>query len=183
MTKQVLFIQGGSEGAYAADAKLAASLRTKLGPSFNVRYPSMPDEDEPEYHVWKQRILQELAAMGDDAFLVGHSIGASVVIKLLTEADLERSVRAVFLVSTPFWYDHEFWRWDEVKLPDEASTLVPTGLPIHFYHGRADESVPFNHMGMYAKALPNAIFHPLEGRDHQLNDDLSEVASAILAMR
>jgi uncharacterized protein len=179
MTKQVLFVQGGSEGAYTADAKLAASLREKLGPDFNVRYPMMPDEDEPAYRVWKQRILEELGAMGDRAILVGHSIGGSVVIKLLTEEHLEQSVRAVFLLSTPFWYDHEFWRWDEVRLPKDASSMLAKDTPVFLYHGRADQSVPFEHAEMYAKALPQIILRPLDGRDHQLNDDLTEVANEI----
>ena len=37
--KQVLFIQGGGEGGYEADAKLAASLQKGLGAAYNVRYP------------------------------------------------------------------------------------------------------------------------------------------------
>ena len=179
MTKQVLFVQGGSEGAYSADLKLAASLRENLGAGFNVRYPKMPNEDEPSYAVWKQRIVEELKAMGDDAILVGHSIGGSVLIKLLTEEKLEQSVRAVFLVSAPFWYDHEFWRWDEVRLSKNASSRVPKDTPVYLYHGRADQSVPFAHAQMYAKALPQVILRPLDGRDHQLNDDLSEVADEI----
>ena len=179
MTKQVLFVQGGSEGAYTADLKLAASLREKLGPGFNVRYPMMPDEDDPAYRVWKQRILEELAAMGDGAILVGHSIGGSVLIKLLTEEKLEQSVRAVFLVSAPFWYDDDFWRWDEVRLSKDAASRLPRDTPVYLYHGRADQSVPFAHAEMYAKALPQVILRPLDGRDHQLNDDLSEVADEI----
>ena len=182
MRKQVLFVQGGSEGAYTADLKLAASLREKLGPGFNVRYPMMPDEDDPAYRVWKQRILEELAAMGDGAILVGHSIGASVLIKVLTEEKLEQSVRAVFLVSAPFWYDDDFWRWDEVRLPKDASSRLPKDTPVYLYHGRADQSVPFAHAEMYAEALPQVILRPLDNRDHQLNDDLTEVADEIIKL-
>jgi uncharacterized protein len=179
MTKQVLFVQGGSEGAHDADLKLVESLREKLGPSFNVRYPVMPNEDDPAYRVWKQRILEELAAMGDGAILVGHSIGGSVLIKLLTEEDLKQSVRALFLVSAPFWYDDDFWRWDEVRLSKGASSRLTKDTPVYLYHGRADQSVPFAHAEMYAEALPQVILRPLDGRDHQLNDDLSEVANEI----
>lgn len=183
MAKQVLFIHGGGGGAYAEDAKLASNLREKLGSNYHVHYPKMPHEEEPDYNVWKQVISDELAALEHRAILVGHSIGASVLIKLLTETSLPRSVRAVFLISAPFWYDHDFWRWDEVKLPEDASKLVPNGLHVYLYHGRADESVPFSHMEMYAKALPQAILRPLDGRNHQLNDDLSEVAKDIRELR
>ena len=177
----VLFIQGGSAGAYDADTALVASLREKLGPSYDLRYPKLPNEDEPEYAAWKQRILDELDTMGDGAVLVGHSIGASVIAKVLTERSFDRSIRAVFLISTPFWYDHDFWHWDEVKLAPDASKSFPK-VPLYLYHGRVDESVPFDHIKMYAKALPQAILRPLDDRDHQLNDDLSEVARDIRAL-
>lgn len=183
MANRVLFIQGGSEGAYDADAALVANLREKLSPSYDVRYPIMPNEDEPDYSAWKQKILDELAAIGDDVVLVGHSIGASVIAKLLTEQTFEQAVRAVFLISTPFWYDHEFWHWDEVKLPPDASASIPKNMPLYLYHGRSDESVPFDHMKMYAKALPQAILRPLDNRDHQVNEDLSEVARDIRALQ
>jgi hypothetical protein len=47
------------------------------------------------------------------------------------------------------------------------------------YHGRQDETVPFAHVALYAKALPQAVVRHLDGRNHQLNDDLSEVAADI----
>jgi hypothetical protein len=38
---------------------------------------------------------------------------------------------------------------------------------------------PPSHAGLYALAVPQAQVHRLPGRDHQLNNDLSEVAQAI----
>jgi predicted alpha/beta hydrolase family esterase len=179
MTKQVLFVQGGSKGAYAEDAKLAASLREKLGPGYDVRYPKMPNEDEPEYASWKHRICEEVRVMGDGAVLVGHSIGASVLIKLLTEHGCERTLAGVFLIAAPFWHEHDFWRWDEVKLPREAASMLPKGVPVFFYHGRGDEFVPCAHVDMYSELLPQATVRRLDGRNHQLNDDLTDVADDI----
>ena len=43
MPKQVLFIQGGGQGAHATDADLAANLAQLLGGEFEVRYPFMPN--------------------------------------------------------------------------------------------------------------------------------------------
>jgi hypothetical protein len=39
--------------------------------------------------------------------------------------------------------------------------------------------VPFAHVEMYAAMIPQATVHRLDGRNHQLNDDLSEVARDI----
>jgi pimeloyl-ACP methyl ester carboxylesterase len=52
-------------------------------------------------------------------------------------------------------------------------------MPIHFYHGDEDETAPFEHVGLYQKAIPQAVVHRLTGRDHQLNNDMSEVAADI----
>jgi predicted alpha/beta hydrolase family esterase len=183
MARQVLFVHGGGGGAYAEDSKLAASLREKLGPGYIVRYPMMPNEADPDYGTWKQSISRELAVMGDNAILVGHSIGASVVIKLLADGDLKRSVAGIFLVATPFWHDHEVWRWEEVALPKDVTALLPSTVPVFLYHGLADEVVPFSHVEMYAEALPAAIVRRLDGRNHQLNDDLTEVAHDISQLR
>ena len=183
MATQVLYVHGGGEGAYEEDKKLAASLEEKLGPNYKVHYPRMPREADPDYKVWKQFIAEELAAMGDGAMLVGHSIGASVLAKLLTDQDLERSVAGVFLIAAPFWHDHPVWRWEEVALPSEPSTLLPVEMPVFLYHGREDEVVPFTHVDMYARMLPQAIVRRLDGRNHQLNDDLTEVANDIGRLR
>src|SRR5262245_27395017 len=61
MRKHVLFIQGGGPGAYEVDGMLAASLRHALGPAYDVRYPKMPHEEDPEMEAWKAQIAAELA--------------------------------------------------------------------------------------------------------------------------
>src|SRR5688500_4940236 len=49
MANQVLFVHGGGGGAYEEDQKLVASLRSTLGADHLVRYPKMPNEEEPDY--------------------------------------------------------------------------------------------------------------------------------------
>lgn len=183
MANQVLFVHGGGDGAYDDDAKLVTSLRGTLGADYVVRYPRMPNEADPDYASWKNVIAGELAAMGSGAILVGHSIGASVVIRAVVDGSIGQSLAGVFLVAAPFWYDHDFWRWDEVKLPANAAERIPSGVPVFLYHGRQDEVVPFSHVEMYAQALPQATLRSLDGRNHQLNDDLAEVARDILLLR
>lgn len=179
MSKPVLLIHGGGEGAYKADAKIASSLREKLGPNYEVRFPRMPNEDEPDYANWKDIILRELEVMGAGAILVGHSIGASVLIRLLTENALPQPASGAFLVAGPFWHDDQFWRWDEVALPADAAERYPAHIPLFIYHGMEDETVPVAHLAMYARALPHAVVRALPARDHQLNDDMTEVAHDI----
>jgi len=75
MNRQVLFIHGGRQGAYEEDRKLAENLRDVLGAAYDdVRYPTMPDADHPEYEAWKNQIAKELTALDGEVLLVGHSL-------------------------------------------------------------------------------------------------------------
>lgn len=180
MTKQVLFIHGGGGGAAKEDERLASSLRAALGDAYQVHYPIMPNEEEPDYRVWRMLILNKVAESGG-AILVGHSIGASVLIRILSDGVPRQQVDGLFLIAAPFWHDDDFWHWDEVKLPGDVGDRIPRDLPLFIYHGDADEVVPVAHADMYARALPHAVIRRLPGRDHQLNNDLREVSRDIQA--
>jgi predicted alpha/beta hydrolase family esterase len=175
----LLFIQGGGAGAHDDDARLVASLRSELGAGYEVRFPRMPNESEAPYDLWSDVIASELARMGAGAILVGHSIGASVLIKWLTEVSPTHRLAAAFLIAAAFWHDHDVWRWKEVELPRDASARLPRRLPVFFYHGTHDEVVPVAHLEMYERAFPAAHIVRLNGRNHQLDDNLAEVARDI----
>jgi hypothetical protein len=47
------------------------------------------------------------------------------------------------------------------------------------YHGSDDETAPVAHLALYERAIPGAKTRRLPGRDHQFDNDLSEVAADI----
>ncbi len=55
----------------------------------------------------------------------------------------------------------------------------PQATPVYLYQGSKDDTAPCAHADLYKEAIPQAHVRKLEGRDHQLNDDLSEVAADI----
>ena len=78
MKRQVLFVQGGGERVHDDwDRKLVESLGAALGPNYEIRYPRMPNEDDPSYATWKATLAKEFAALNDGAILVGHSLERS----------------------------------------------------------------------------------------------------------
>ncbi len=179
MKKQVLFIQGAGEGAYEEDKKLAASLQDALGVDYNVLYPKMSHEENVEYADWKAEIDTELATLADEIILVGHSVGSSVLLKYLSEERIKKSIAGLFLIATPYWGVDDFWKWDEARLPQEVAGKLARIPRIFFYHSRDDEWVPFAHLAIYAEKLPQALIREFDGRGHQFNNDLSEVAADI----
>lgn len=181
MKRHVLFIHGAGEGAYQEDEKLAANLRHLLGSSFEVRYPEMEDEINAPYNIWVRQITKELASM-EDVILVGHSVGASVLIKFLCDHDLRKNITGVFLIATPFWGGNGGWTYDgyeQLELPKQKDTNLQDKTPLFFYHSKDDEVVPLAHLALYAKRFSDATIRELDQGGHQLNNDLSRVAKDI----
>jgi predicted alpha/beta hydrolase family esterase len=179
LIRHVLFVQGGGKGTHDAwDNKLVASLKKALGSGYSVHYPRMPDEDSPDAAAWKKEIARALSKLGDAAILVGHSVGGAILVDYLADGDPDARPAAVFLVAAPFIGDGG-WPSGDLRPTREAAAKLPAALPLYLYRGDDDDTVPSSHLEMFAKALPRAIVRRLEGRDHQLNDDLSEVAHDI----
>jgi uncharacterized protein len=178
MRRRVLFIHGGGDGAYEEDKSLAASLQDALGAAYDVRCPKMPDEDRPVYEAWKARIAEELDALEGAVILVGHSLGGSILLKYLSEEEEEKPIAGLFLVATPYWGIEE-WEVGEYALREDFASRISKEIAVFLYHSRDDEVVPFAHAALYAQKLPLATVRVFDGRGHQFDDDLSEVAQDI----
>ena len=179
MQRYVLFIQGAGAGAYQEDRLLADSLQRELGAGYEVRCPQMPDEENSPYPAWKAEIDARLATMQGSVALVGHSVGASVLLKYCCDRKPTRQVMGLFLIAAPYWGASEFWSWDEAALPADAAARLAGEWPLIFYQSRDDEIVPFAHLALYAAKLPRATIREFDGRGHQFRNDLSEVAADI----
>jgi predicted alpha/beta hydrolase family esterase len=185
MKQQILFIQGGGAGAHKADELLVAALRSALGLAYNLRYPMMPSESDPDYERWRTSIGKELAALADGPIIIGHSLGASFLLKYLSEEKVGKTIAGLFLIAPPYWGGRG-WRYEgyeRVALCEEFGAKLPRGTPVFLYHSRDDEIVPFAHLALYAEKLPETTVRELDGRGHQLNNDLSEVVADIKKTR
>ena len=177
--KQVLFIQGGGTGAHDEwDNKLVDSLRHELGPNYDVRYPRMPNEADPSYTVWKAALAEEIAGLDDGAILIGHSVGGTILINALAETPPNRKLAGIFLIAAPF-VGPGGWPSEDITPTANLGARLPPKTPIYLYHGSKDDTAPLAHVDLYERAIPGAIVHRLRGRDHQLNNDLAEVAATV----
>src|SRR5204863_8037984 len=174
----VLFIQGGGEGAHNEDALLAASLQEALGAEYDVRYPQMPGESEPDMQTWKAQIARELAAVDGKIILVGHSVGGSTLLKYLSEEEVEKPIAGLFLLAAPSW-DEGNWNFDDFRLPDDLAAKLSRVPRIFLYHNRDDEIVPFSHLALHAARLPHAIVRESDTGGHQFGNGLATVASDV----
>lgn len=182
MKRQILFVQGAGKGVHDEwDNKLVDSLRQELGPDYEVRYPRMPNEDDPSYAAWKPAIEREFAVLRDGSILIGHSVGGTILVKTLTEQSKPPKFVAICLMAAPF-IGEGGWPGDEIRFPKDLGARLPESVPIHLWHGLGDKAVPPSHVDLYARAIPQARVHRLPGSGHQFDDDLKEVAAAILSL-
>jgi predicted alpha/beta hydrolase family esterase len=179
MTNQVLLIQGGGEDAHDKwDNKIVESLERELGPDYAVRYPRMPHEADPKYAAWKAALKRQFDQLDDGAILIGHSIGGTILIRTLAEEVPTRTFAGVFLIAAPFMGDGG-WQSVENESLSSLGARLSERTPIYLYHGSKDETAPLEHVHLYATAIPQGVVRRLPGRDHQLNNDMSEVAADI----
>ncbi|MBK9150827.1 MAG: alpha/beta hydrolase [Saprospiraceae bacterium] len=181
MNKFILFIQGGGEGGYEVDKELVASLQTALGSGYEINYPEIEsDESAPDFG-WCQQIGKYFSETKSAVILVGHSFGASMILKFLSENPVNKKIEGIFLVATPFWDGNEDWQ-SGLKLQENFADRLPVEVPVFFYHSADDEEIPFSHLIRYKEKLKGATFRILKEGGHQLNNDLTLVANDIKAL-
>jgi len=179
MVRQILFVQGGGEQVHERwDARLVESLQRELGPGYEIRYPVMPNEADPAFATWQIALEKELATLQAGAVVIGHSLGGTFLINALAESSPDAALGAVVLIAAPF-VGPEGWESDDIEPRSDLATRLPPAVPVLLYHGDQDRIAPVAHVDLYAAAIPRARVRRLAGRDHQLNNDLSEVATDI----
>lgn len=171
MTK-VVFLQGGGAGAYAEDAELASSLAEHLGDGYEVVFPEMPDEGDPDFERWHPVIAE---AVHGAEVLVAHSLGGYMLLKHLADVDAP-AAHVVCLIAAPFPGGDGDWVFEGFELPDGFAAALPG--TVYLYASEDDDTVPFAHRDLYADAIPGAITRTTTG-GHQLGGDLRVVADDI----
>lgn len=181
MRKQILFIHGGGNGGFEADKKMAASLQKALGEGYQVVNPQMhTDESAPDFG-WLKQIGEEINKLPNNSILVAHSLGASMLLKCLSENKISKTIAGIFLLATPFWSGDEDWM-QGLKLRQDFAGNLPQDSPIFFYHCRDDEEIPFVHLEHYKQKLPWATFREIETGGHQLSNKLNLVTKDITSL-
>jgi predicted alpha/beta hydrolase family esterase len=181
---RLLFLHSsGPQGPGEGSEPFARRLREQLGEGYDVRFPVMPGAaEDPHYEPWRERLASELETLEGKTILFGHSLGGSVALKYCAERGFEERVAGLVSAATPFWGADEDWEL-EWALP-EGWPDATTELPLTFlFHSRDDEVIPFAHLERYAKRLPSAEAHPLDGYGHLYErGDLSPIVDAVRAL-
>jgi predicted alpha/beta hydrolase family esterase len=180
MTTRILFIQGGGAGAHAEDTSLVESFKQSLGSGYDVRFPRMPNESDPDVEAWKVKIASDLSHVPGEAILCGHSVGGSILLRYLSEEKVEKSIAGLFLLAAPAW-DGDRWDFGDLKLCADVAEKFATIPRIVFYHCRDDDIVPFAHLALHGARIPQAMMRAFDRGGHQFDGELAAIASDIRA--
>lgn len=180
--KRILFAHsgGGQGSAGQGSFDLVSYLKKELENVAEIHYPIIADPEAPTYRMWKDLFTKELQTADAPTALIGHSLGASMLLKYLSEEKPDVSVSALFLVAAPHWGAFD-WEVDDFMLKKNFEQDIKQIEKIFLYHCKKDEIVPFEHLDFYVKAFPNATVTVLNGTDHAFENGLPELVNDIKA--
>ena len=179
MPVTVLFVQGaGDMHQPEGSIHVARHLERELSDRYRVVAPEMPDaETDPRYEPWRDAIVGELDGIDGPALIVGHSLGGTVVLRMLAESPAPAELRGLFLASMPWWGPEE-WDMPDYGPPDGFGARLPD-IPVFLYHSIEDPHVPFSHLARYRDALPAATARSIPGAEHSFRNGLPELVRDI----
>lgn len=181
-SKNLLFIHAAGDVGYDGDVALVASLQKTLGTDYKVHFPKMQADEVPYFGAgWPKQIGEEIFSIKGEVILAGHSLGASMLLKYLSENKIKKNIAGIFLIAPPYWSGDEDWV-QPLKLEEDFSDKLPKHVPIFFYQCKDDEVVPLEHLTFYRQNLPWAVFREIAKGGHQLNNDLTIVAKDIKSL-
>ncbi|MEN0052855.1 MAG: alpha/beta fold hydrolase [Mucilaginibacter sp.] len=157
---------------------LVEHLRNTLGTNYEITFPIVSEPERPAYRHWRDMLDRELSNLPDPVILVGHSLGASVLLKYLSETQTNLQIRGMFLVAAPQW-NKDGWNSSEWAVQKDFDTHLPPIPACYFYHCLNDPIVPFNHLAFYRRLFKTAIFRELSCQDHAFSNGLKELITDI----
>lgn len=155
------------------------SLADKLGSSFEVLLPRMPNGSNARYKEWKIWFERITPFLNDEVIIIGHSLGGIFLAKYLSEYPFPKRIKATILVAAPFDDIDSEESLTDFKLPSSLSKFSKQGGEIYLIQSKDDQVVPFEHLGKYKKALPNAKTLIFNDRDHFKQETFPEIIKLI----
>lgn len=165
MTYQILFIQGAGELTTEQEQVIVDALSSQLGGDFNILLPPIKDADAPTYQAWEDALTANLKKLSGKVILLGHSLGASVILKYFSMEPVPEKVIGMILFGVPYWKDQN-WDVSEYVIADQFVDRLSKLDNVYFYHSTDDEVIPAHHFKTYQKMLPQAHWRVLSGMDH-----------------
>jgi uncharacterized protein len=130
---------------------LAASLRDK---GFTVETPELPLSTKEEINIPTivESMKEQVGFLKSDDILVGHSLGAFIILQYLEAVEMTETPRAVVLIGAPWKVSNPELR--QLFIADlDADVLMWKAREYVVVHSRDDKLVPYEHGERLAERL------------------------------
>lgn len=178
MSYEIVFIQGAGNVTTEEEQVITNALKIKLGDNFRIIYPHMPDADNPSYQSWDAVLTQNLKNLSGKVILLGHSLGASIILKHFSKEAVPDKVIGMILFGAPYWKNQN-WDVSEYVIEDDFLPNLNKLENIYFYYSLDDEVIPYSHLESYQKLLPQANWRIISGADHSYHSAITDMAKDI----
>lgn len=195
MKRQIVFIHGGEVyenydqyvsdlraftiDPFAEKKKWRTTLSEALGDEYEVFLPQMPNKMNAKYLEWEIWFEKYLPFLKDGVILIGHSLGASFLLRYLSQKNLSIKVGGLYLIAAPYFEkDQEEggdFCFDEVHLPLIAQKVAKIVL----IHSKDDVVVPFTHFEKLMSGFPNAESIVFDDKGHFNQESFPELIAHI----
>jgi uncharacterized protein len=146
---------------------LASSLRDK---GFTVETPELPLSTKEEINLPEiiESMKSQVGFLKSDDILVGHSLGAFIILQYLEAVEMTETPRAVMLVAAPWKVSRSELR--KLFIADlDADVLMWKAREYVIVHSKDDEMVPFAHGERLAERLKARLVET-NGDGHYMNE-------------
>jgi len=197
MKKTVVLIEGGTtfetygeyisflrsmpvSAEYLENQTWRDSLQSDLGETFKVVRLQMPNKINAKYEEWKIYFHRYLEILGDDIVLLGHSLGATFLVKFLAEETIKNTISRVILVAAPFGE-----KKPGPSLGDfifESSTnfeAINSDFKMTLFTSNNDKLITKDDVVKYQKVIKNLEVKTLPDRGHFSQSEFPELISYI----
>ncbi len=127
----------------------------------------MPNKINAKYEEWKIYFHRYLEVLGDNLVLIGHSLGATFLVKFLSEETIKNNIFRVILVAAPF---------DEKKTGPSLGDFTfessinfevnDSNLKITLFASDNDKLITKDDVEKYQKVIKNLEVKTLTDRGH-----------------
>lgn len=178
MSYEILLIQGAGEVTRAEEQEILDALNAKLGDDFNMLLPAIKDADNPTYAAWETALVTNLNSLSGKVILLGHSFGASVILKHFSKEPVPDKVIGMILFGVPYWKEQN-WDVSEYEIEEDCLVNLSKLENIYFYHSTDDEVIPDQQFKSYQKLIPKAHWRVLSGVDHSYHGAIPNMVADI----
>ena len=177
--QKILFLHSaGPQTENEGSTGLLNYLKEHLSEYYKIIAPKLPNPEDPSYEAWKDEISLNIQNQ-DSLIIIAHSLGGSFLLKYLSEELIQISLKAIYIISAPFWgLDDEWQNSDYLLTGDFGSRLPETGHKA-IYHSEMDNIVPLTHFRAYSDAVKFNESHIVMGESHTFDGGLSELVESI----